>query len=102
MDATGIPLLLSLTGDIMFCIPPHLLSSPFICVDGGIGDGVCPQGSLDVRERRVFDVGSPPFLKKGDGYFCKGFALGLDYNGAEDMVTVPEIRAGEVINAGGA
>jgi len=101
VNATRIPLLLSLTRDIMFRITPYLLGSPLVRVGGGIGDGVCPQGSLDVGERGVFDVGGPAFFEEWDSYFCKGFALSLDDYSAEDVVAVAEVRTGEVIKAGG-
>lgn len=100
MNTTRIPLLLPHARDLMFRVPPHLFSAPRVMVGSGIGDGVGPHGALDVGEGGILDVGGPAFLEERNGYFGEGFALGLDYDGAEDVVAVFEVCAGEVVDAG--
>lgn len=98
MDPPRIPLLPSGPRDLVLGIPPDLLGSPLVGIPGMlVGDGVCPEGALDVGEGGVFDVGSPAFFEEGVGYFGEGLALGLDCDCAKDVVGVFEVCAGKVV-----
>ena len=100
MYSPSIPFLPSESRNVMFCIPPNLFCRPPLCAMRFVRDGNGPQDAFGVGERGRFDVQCPSLAEEGGGDVGQGLALGSDEDRAEDMITMLQLIAWEVVDSG--